>query len=169
MSIAGILSSVLFSGGGSHAVQKKGSQFQQEFQQLGQELQSGNLAAAQSDCAALQQLGPTSGSTAQTQTASPMAQDLQQLGQDLKSGDTCAAQQDYAKVLQDFHSQVSHAHHHHHHGGGGSEVSQLLNQLGQSLQAGNLAAAQQEYSSLQSTGLFPTSGPQSPGAVSFTA
>lgn len=169
MSIAGILSSVLFSGGGSHAVQRKGSQSQQEFQQLGQELQTGNQAAARSDFAALPQLGPTRGSTAQTQIATPMAQDLQQLGQDLKSGDTSAAQQDYAKILQGFQSLVSHAHHHHHHGGGGSEVSELLNQLGQSLQAGNLAAAQQEYSSLQSTGLFPTSGPQSPGAVSLTA
>jgi hypothetical protein len=98
-----------------------------------------------------------------------MAQDLQQLRQDLKSGDTSAAQPDHAKILQDFQSQVSHAHHHHDHGGGEIEVSQLLNQLGQSLQAGNLSAAQQEYSSLQSTGLFPTSGPQSPGAVSLTA
>lgn len=169
MSIAGILSSVLFSGGGGHAVQKKGSQFQQEFQQLGQDLQSGNRSAAQSDFAALQQLGPNSGSTAQTQAASSIAQDLQQLGQDLKSGDTSAAQQDYAKIVQDFQSRVSHAHHPHHHGGGSSEVSQLLSQLGQSLQSGNLAAAQQEYNSLQSTGLFLTSGAQSPGAVSLTA
>jgi outer membrane protein assembly factor BamD (BamD/ComL family) len=169
MSIAGILSSVLFSGGGGDAVQKKGSQFQQEFQQLGQDLQSGKLSAAQSDFAALQQLGPNSGSTAQTQTANPIAQDLQQLGQDLKSGDTSAAQLDYAKILQNFQSQVSRAHHHHHHGGGGSEVSQLLSQLGQSLQSGNLAAAQQQYSWLQDRGLFSTSGAQSPGAVSLTA
>ena len=169
MSIAGILSSVLFSGGGSNGVQKKGSQFQQEFQQLGQDLQSGKLSAAQSDFAALQQLGPNRGSTAQTQTASPIAQDLQKLGQDLKSGDTSAAQQDYAKILQDFQSQISQTHHHHHHGGGSSEVSQLLSQLGQSLQSGNLAAAQQEYSSLQSTGLFSASGVQSPSGVSLTA
>jgi hypothetical protein len=168
MSIAGILSSVLFSGGGSRGVQKKGSQFQQEFQPLGQNLQSGSLSAAQSDFAALQQLGPNSGSGDQTQAASPIARDLQQLGQALKSGDTSAAQQDYAKILQDFQSQISHAHHHHHHGGG-SEVSQLLGQLGQSLQSGNLAAAQQQYSSFQSTGLFSVSGARSPGAVSLTA
>ena len=169
MSIAGILSSVLFSGGGSHGVHKKGSPFQQEFQQLGQDLQSGKLSATQSDFAALQQLGPNNGSTTQTQTASPIAQDLQQLGQDLKSGDTSAAQQDYAKILQDLQSQLSHAPHHHHHGGGGSEVSQVLSQLGQSLQSGNLAGAQQEYSSLQSTGVFSVSGAQSPGAISLTA
>jgi uncharacterized protein YukE len=39
-------------------VQNKMQQFQQEFQQLGQDLRSGNLSAAQADFATLQQLGP---------------------------------------------------------------------------------------------------------------
>ena len=42
MSIAGILSSRLFSTSSSQGVQKEGQPLQQEFQQLAQGLQSGN-------------------------------------------------------------------------------------------------------------------------------
>ncbi len=40
---------------------------QKEFQQLGQDLQSGNLSAAQSDFVTLQQLGPQNSSTSAAQ------------------------------------------------------------------------------------------------------
>ena len=154
MSVAGILSSLSSNllDFNNSSVQNKRQQFQQEFQQLGQDLQSGNLSAAQTDFTTLQQSGPQANSSLSTQSNSPIAQDFKQLGQDLQSGNVSAAQQDYAKIQQDFQNQAAgkHAHHHHHGGGsGGNAVSQLLQQLGQDLQSGSLTAAQQAYNALQ--------------------
>ena len=59
MSVAGILSSSLF----NYSIQSAQSKLQQSrqvFQQLGQDLQSGNLPAAQTDFAALQPSGSSS-------------------------------------------------------------------------------------------------------------
>ncbi len=150
MSVAGISSTNLFDYS-AQTVQNKKQQFQQAFAQLGQDLQSGNLAAAQTDFATLQPLGPQNNSTTSAENNSPIAQALNQLSTDLKSGNTAAAQQDYATIQQDFKNAAMHGHGHHHHGGGGggSAVSQLLTQLGQSLQPGNLSAAQQAYGTLQ--------------------
>jgi outer membrane protein assembly factor BamD (BamD/ComL family) len=134
----------------SQDVQNRAQQFQQEFQQLGQDLQSGNLSAAQSDFATLQQVGAPSSS----QSQNPIAQDFSQLAQDLQSGNVSAAQQDYSKIQQDMQSQQAqhlHGRHHHHHSDGdqAGTLSQLFAQLGQALQSGNLSAAQQTYSTLQ--------------------
>ena len=153
MSIAGILSSSLFSSN-SQALSPQ-QQFQKEFQRLGQALQSGNLSAAQSDFATLQQT--SSSPSASASTSSPIAQAFSQLGKDLQSGNLSAAQQDFSKIQQATQSQSPQAHHHHHHhggGGGGSSSSQStlaleFAQLGQDLQAGNVSAAQQAYSSVQ--------------------
>jgi outer membrane protein assembly factor BamD (BamD/ComL family) len=153
MSAVGISSTSFFDYSRQN-IQTKMQQAQQEFQQLGQDLQSGNISAAQTDMAALQKLQPQS-STSSTQS-NPVAQEFTQLSQDLQSGNISNAQQDYAKIQQDFQSQSTSSastqtHAHHHHGGGGgasSEMSQLLAQLGQDLQAGNLSTAQQTYSSL---------------------
>ena len=127
-------------------------QFQQEFQQLGKDLSSGNLSAAQSDFATLQKNMPqTSSSTAAAQSGNPISQALSQLSQDLQAGNLSAAQQDYANLQQDFQSHAAHGHHHHH-GSGGSEqnqFSQLFNQLGQELQSGNLSSAQSTWNSMQ--------------------
>ena len=171
MAVAGISSSSLFNYN-AQSIQSKKEQFAQEFQQLGQDLQSGNLSAAQSDFATLQPSGPQANQASQTQAGNPLSQDFTQLAKDLKSGDVSAAQQDYAKIQQDFQSQAgTHAHHHHHGGGGGSAVSQLLQQLGQELQSGNLSAAQQAYGTLQqdlqqavqNNGLFQTAASGSNG------
>ncbi len=135
----------------NQTIQNKMQQFQKEFQQLGQDLQSGNLSAAQSDFVTLQQLGPQSSSTSSAQSNSPIAQAFNQLAQDLKSGNVSAAQQDFAKIQQAFQNHASQSRgHHHHHGGGdsGSTISQLFDQLGQALQSGNLSGAQQAYNSL---------------------
>jgi len=151
MSVSGISSSSLFDFN-TQAAQNKRQQFQQEFQQLGQDLQSGNLSAAQSDFAALEQLKPQTSSTASLSSNSPIAQAFQQLSQDLQSGNVSAAQQDFAKIQQDVQSEGAQGYHHHHHGGGGSGpsgITQLLNQLGQALQSGNLSSAQQAYGTLQ--------------------
>ena|SRR5271165_6407184 len=152
MSVLGIAGSSLFDFI-QQTTQSRAKQFQQEFQQLGQDLQSGNLSAAQTDFAALQQSAPQSSATSSAQSTSPLAQAFNQLSQDLQAGNTTAAQQDFATVQQDLQTQSAQPHHHHHHGGGGggesSAISQLLTQLGQSLQSGNLSAAQQAYSTLQ--------------------
>lgn len=152
MSVSGISSSSLFNYS-TQDVQSKMKQIQQEFQQLGQDLQSGNLSAAQSDFATLQQLMPQHNSTSSTQSNNPIAQAFNQLSQDLQSGNLSAAQQDYTTIQQDFQNQAAQMHgHHHHHGGGGSgssAISPLFEQLGQALQSGNLSTAQSVFSSLQ--------------------
>lgn len=128
------------------------------FQLLAQDLQSGNLKAAQSDFAALMKNSPFS----QTGAASPLSQAFNNLSQDLKSGNIAAAQQDFSAIQQDlqqFTGQL-HPHYHHHHainsGNGGSglqnfTVAEELGALGQALQSGNLASAQQAYATLQSS------------------
>jgi outer membrane protein assembly factor BamD (BamD/ComL family) len=144
MLVSGISSSNLFDSI-NQTTQNNMQQFRKEFQQFGQDLQSGNLSAAQSDFLTLQQLGP--------QSNSPIAQAFNQLAQDLQSGNISGAQQDFANIQQAFQNQASQSrgHHHHHHGGGdsgGSAISQLFDQLGQALQSGNLSSAQQAYNSL---------------------
>jgi len=152
MSTSGISSNSLFSYD-SQSVQNKWQQVRQDFQQLGQDLQSGNLSAAQQDLVTLQQLHSegNSTSTSQTQSQNPVQQDFSQLAQDLQSGNLSAAQQDYTKIQQDLQSQGAQAHHHHHHSGGdgSSQISQLFQQLGQDIQSGNLSSAQQTFATLQ--------------------
>jgi len=94
--LAGISSTSYFAQ--QQAVQANQQQFLQEFQQLGQDLQSGNLSAAQSDFATLQQ----STSTASASSSNPIAQAFNELGQDLQSGNTTAAQQDYTQLQKDL-------------------------------------------------------------------
>jgi hypothetical protein len=185
MSVSGISSSNLFDYV-TQSVQTRKQQFQQEVQQLGQDLQSGNLSAAQADFATLQQLGPKTSSTSSTssaQSSNPIAQAFNQLAQDLKSGNVAAAQQDFSTIQKDVQNQAGQMHNHHHHhlsgsaSSGTSAIDQLLTQLGQSLQAGNLSAAQQAYSTLledfqqfsQTNGLSPASSPSSSNSLSVTA
>jgi hypothetical protein len=173
MSVAGILSSSLF----NYSIQSAQSKLQQSrqvFQQLGQDLQSGNLPAVQTDFAALQPSGSSSSVSSLLQSANPIAQDFRQLSQDLQSGNVSSAQQDYAKIQQDFQNQVVAKYGHHHRGGGGgaaSGASQLLERLGQELQSGNLTAAQQAYNTLQQD--FPQftecNGPLQPSTASTSS
>lgn len=154
MSVAGISSSNLAS------YENSIQQFQQEFQQLGQDLQSGNLSAAQTDFTTLQSLSPQSSSASSATSSSgstssnPIAQEFQELSQALQSGNLTGAQQDYSQLQQDFQSQSSSGEHHHHHhsgGSGSSEISQLFSQLGQDLTSGSLTSAQQVYATLEQT------------------
>ena len=184
MSIAGIASSSIFQLLSSQSTQSPYQKFQQEFQQLGQDLQSGNLAQAQSDFATLQSSNGTSATASTTQTSSsPIATAFQQLSQDLKSGNLSAAQQDFSTIQQDFQQQASsgaseHSHHHHHHSGGSQDssstqntLSQLFAQLGQALQGGNLSSAQTAYASLQQdlTQLSGATGSSSSGSSNLTS
>ncbi len=172
MSIAGILSSSLLNLT-TPTVTSPQQSFQKEFQKLGQDLQAGNLSAAQADFATLQQNSPSPSPSA-AQTSSPIAQAFSQLGKDLQSGNLSAAQQDFSTIQQGVQSQSAQGHHHHHHGGGGgsstsqqSTLAQEFAQLSQDLQAGNLSAAQQAYSAVQQSFQTFTSAPAS--AVSSTA
>lgn len=149
MSVSGISSSLYT----SQSAQSNLQQLQQVFKQLGQDLQSGNLSAAQSDFATLQKLQPqSSSSSSSTQSNNPIAQAFNQLSSDLQSGNLSAAQQDYTTLQQAFQSQATQGHHHHRHGGGsggGSEINQLLSQLGTALQSGNLSTAQSTFTTLE--------------------
>jgi|ERR1700735_3964186 len=124
MSVSGISSSN-FAEYNTQSAQNTGQQIKQDFQQLGTDLQSGNLSAAQADFATLQQALPQNGgtsqtqasATSQTQTSNPIQQAFAQLSQALQSGNLSAAQQDYATIQQDAQNQPAPTHHHHHHGG----------------------------------------------------
>jgi hypothetical protein len=161
MSVSGILSSA-FSQQQLSAV----NPYQQKIQQLGQDLQSGNLKSAQSDFATLQQAfsqsAATSGTTSadsSTNTTIPVTQTFSQLASDLQSGNLPAAQTNASTLQQTLQSpngtsSTHHLHHHHSGGGGGDSTNQNplledLNQVGQSLTSGNLSSAQQAYATLQ--------------------
>lgn len=178
----------LFSRGTHQSTDK----FKQTFQQLGQDLQSGNLQQAEADLAKLQptfnpnQPTSTSASSNTTAASNPttptgtVSQDFNQLAQDLQSGNLNAAQSDYSTLQQDMqssHHGLRHMHAHMHNAGAG--IQQELTQLGQALQSGNLSAAQQAYSTLQtelpgfmsssSSGTGSTATGSTSGAVSVTA
>jgi hypothetical protein len=99
MSITNIASSILSALSGSQNNQSGFGQINSEFQQLGQDLQAGNLTQAQQDFTTLSQslTGETqTSSAAASNTPSPLAQAINQLGQDLQSGNLAAA---LAKLL----------------------------------------------------------------------
>jgi len=132
---------------------------QSEFQQLGQDLQSGNLTEAQEDFATLSQdfsgANQTNG-TANNANNNPIAQAFNALSQDLQNGNLSAAQQDYATIQQDVQQQgAGQTHHHHRHGGGGAggqeqnEINQAFSSLSQALQSNNLSGAQSAFATLQ--------------------
>jgi hypothetical protein len=160
MSISGILSS-----SNQYQIGAATNSIQQQFQRLGQVLQSGNLSSAQSDFATLQaafsQSASTSGSApsaSSTTTTSPVNRAFNQLASDLQSGNLSAAQKDYSTVQQDLqsvHGTLANPRFnpHHHHGGGVSSgqdtLLQDLSQAGQNPSSSNLSAAQQSYATLQ--------------------
>jgi hypothetical protein len=149
-------------------------QIQSEFQQLGSDLQSGNLTQAQQDYATLSQSLPSSGQN----SSNPLMQDLNTVNQDLQSGNLAGAQQAFANL-------DSHLKHHHGHFSAGSSgstgvsaqqdsaISQEFGALGQALQTGSLTAAQQAYSALQqglqSLGLNSSSSSASTSAGSIAS
>lgn len=116
MSIAGIASNVLFQ---PPSLQNNHSQqFPTKFQQLGKDLQAGNIVSAQQDFATLQQDLQRGASLVQHhhhrfpnveqpqnsagQLQNPIAQASSSLGQDLQSGDLSAARQAFATIQQEL-------------------------------------------------------------------
>jgi hypothetical protein len=185
MSIAAI-SSNTYANYAQQSIQSQFKQFQQEFQQLGSDLQSGNVKAAQQDLSALQQLSPQGKSTSSAQSNNPVAQEFTQLSQALQSGNIASAQQNFANVQQAFQNQTSQTsgsnqagdtHHAHHHHRGGSEssssdssqsgssptgsnlVRESASTLGQYSPSTSLSAAQQAYTGFQNFQGFGTTVP----------
>jgi hypothetical protein len=94
------------------------NQFQQmrsAFQQLGTDLQSGDVAAARKEFESLTR--PSSNST------TTESQQIQQLGQDLQFGNLSAAQQDYIAIQRTMQQHAHGAHGHHHSGSGADQVT----------------------------------------------
>ncbi len=134
-------------------------------QQLGQDLQSGNLSAAQSDFASLQQAFTKSSTAAGTasgatfgNTTSPISKAFNQLASDLQSGNLSAAQKDFSTVQQDLKNQNHPTNNLRYRtgtfGGSGASSSQNgllqdLSQIGQSLSSSNMTGAQKAYATLQ--------------------
>lgn len=121
MSVSGISTTSTFAAANQNFLSKR-AEIQKEFQQLGQDLQSGDLTAAQSDYVALQQLVPklasgsqsTGTSQSTTQSTDPRVQAFDQLEKDIQSGNVSAAQQDYSNIQQVFQNRAERFHHHHH-------------------------------------------------------
>jgi hypothetical protein len=135
------------------AIKNKFAKVQSEFQQIGQDLQVGNLAQAKTDFTTLMQDLPGAAQS----TSSPVGQALGALGQALQSGDLSTAQQAYATAQQSVQKPGGHGGHHHHHHAQGTATTaasstnptdQLLAELGQALQSGDLSGAQQDFASL---------------------
>jgi hypothetical protein len=195
MSVTGVASSILSILSGSQRQQSPTQLIQSEFQQLGLDLQSGNLGQAKSDFNTLaknlpsvsQNSGIPINDSAAATNSNPVAQAFAQLGQDLQSGNLSAGQQDFTTIREDSTQQLNvspvQIHHLHHHRVESSEGSsspsssqqtnpilQDFSKLAQSLQAGNLQSAQQAFSTmqtdLQQIGGFITS---QPGAAGGTA
>lgn len=157
MSISAILSSAY----NQPQIGSGTSPYQQSIQQLGKDLQSGDLSAAQSDFASLQAAfarpsttaGPSATTT--TSTASPIANAFNQISSDLQSGNLSAAQKDFSTVQQDLQSRGRALPYRSHYLGGGGDTGaqnsllQGLNQISQSLSSTSLTSAQQAYASLQ--------------------
>ena len=140
---------------------------------MGQDLQAGNLAQAQTDFTALKKDFPEAPSAIQGAAQQGVAQQgvaqqgpaqtdsgtvqprFQQLSQDLKAGNLAAAQADFATLRQDLqpgNGLATRPHRHPRYADGSAAntngIAQVLTQLGQALQSSNISAAQQSYTTL---------------------
>ncbi len=178
MSVTGIAANLLFQTFAANTAKKSQGSFGQihsEVQQLGQDLQAGNLTQAQQDFAALAKNFPSATATSQPQTPatntnvsattsvanSSPSQAFSAVGQALQSGNLSAAQAAFATLQQDLSpSSNGRMHlHHQHHAGAGSEgdsqtgasnpIAQALSTLLQDVQSGNFSAAQSAYATMQ--------------------
>jgi outer membrane protein assembly factor BamD (BamD/ComL family) len=143
--------------------QNQFQQIQTDFQQLGQDLQTGNLTQAQQDFAALQQQLPSGQGQTQQNNASPITQAFTALSQALQSGNLQDAQTAFTTLQDDIQQQQGsgQVRHHHHHGGNDSQgpasanapqsnpIATAFSSLAQALQSGDLSGAQSAFATLQ--------------------
>ena len=119
-------------------IQRSYQQVRGEFQNLGQALQGGNLAQAQTDFVIL-----SATVSAQYGANSAVSKTLSSVGQALQSGDLSTAQQAFSTLPPGLtgHSGTG--------PGGHGMMHPGLSQLGRALQAGDLTGAQQAFAALQ--------------------
>lgn len=132
MSVTGVAVNMLFQAVAASAARKSHGNFAQvhsEVQQLGQDLQAGNLAGAQQDFAALAQNFPA----AQTQTPGSSATPAATTGL-TNTGSTSPGSTSTASTTT---------------GTAGNSPAQAFSAVGQALQSGNLSAAQTAFATLQ--------------------
>ncbi len=142
MSVAGIASSSLSQ---LSNIQRNYQQVRGEFKQLGQDLQGGNLAQAQTDFVTLSQ-----SAASQFGSNSAVSKALNTIGQALQSGNLAAARQAFSSLPIGVAGTAAESRHTHV-GTTQNPFGQALNQLGQALQSGNLSAAQQAFAAMQQT------------------
>jgi len=123
-------------------IQRNYQQVRSEFQNLGQDLQAGNLAQAQTDFVTL-----SASVSTEYGANSAVSKTLNAIGQALQSGDLSTAQQAFSTLPPGLtgHSGTGNASHQ----GTMHSYFQGLNQLGQALQSGDLTGAQQAFAALQ--------------------
>jgi hypothetical protein len=80
--------------------QSQMAQMKSQFDQLGKDLQSGNLSAAKSDYAAIKKNAPQGASQSNNGPMAEMQSKMDQLGQALDSGDLAAAKSAYSAIQQ---------------------------------------------------------------------
>jgi hypothetical protein len=123
------------------ALQNQYQQVRSQFKQLGQDLQGGNLASAQSDFVTLSQAAAS-----QLGGSSAVAQALSIIGQSLQSGDSSGAEPTsppsatVGPCAVPQHSHVPPV---------AGKVDQGLEQLGQAVQSGDLSESQQALATAQ--------------------
>jgi hypothetical protein len=158
MSVTGISSSSMTQINDAQYYRDRVQQIRNGFQQLGTDLQAGNLSQAQQDFATLSQ----NISSAQQQNNSSVDQDFISLGQALQSGNVSDAQKAYSALVQDLQQASARVHHHRHHrhhttvqqGASSSDaqqsspIAQAFDSLGKALQSGDLSGAQQAYATI---------------------
>ena len=84
--------------------QNRLQKFRQDFQQIGEDLQSGNVAGAQAAFANIPKPGQGQPSS---QGGTAIEQAFGQLGQSLQSGNVAAAQQDFTQIQKDVENRFS--------------------------------------------------------------
>jgi hypothetical protein len=149
MSVAAISTSSFLPGNSNPP--HNNARFGEEIRQLGQDLQSGNLSAAQQDFSTLQQDGP-SGGASPAHSNNPVSQAFQQLSVDLQAGNLAGAQQSSSNIEHDFsnwsRSQSDSLQGFDSSSGSPIQANPLFLELGQELQTGTLSTAQQSYTAL---------------------
>ncbi|HUI31927.1 MAG TPA: hypothetical protein VLX91_17085 [Candidatus Acidoferrales bacterium] len=130
----------------------------QQFMQLEQALQSGDVSAAQSAYSTIQSSFQNSSSGLGALSGTSLS-DFQAIGTALQSGDVSSAESALAALQQDAQAATGsssgsgavHHHHHHHKGQVNSSMAQQmsdLNSLGSALQSGSASSAQSAFSAL---------------------
>jgi hypothetical protein len=133
MSTTAISNPIIYSPVTAPASQPRSTALRNELQQLGSDLQSGNLSAAQQDYVTLSKSGPL----ANTQSTNPLVQALQAVGTALQGGNLTTAQQAFTTFQQAVQQQGEQAqgaggqHHHHFHRGGGGSGGEVNSELSQ--------------------------------------